>query len=180
MNTAQLAREIVDEVRRTGNVREAMRTFEEAHPDLSEEQVGAAAKAAANRLRDIGQEAKDEADAMRKLHALVTSLPGEPGEAVVDKLKRAADAGNEEAAAALKLLLGTVEDRVFWQLACAAAEAHPDWKVVDHGEYKGLARVDGSMDPLADDPIPGLIDWYQLTYPSEAKAIEDRVRGEAA
>jgi len=57
--------------------------------------------------------------------------------------------------------------RVRVALTKAAVERHPGWLLVEEGVYRQL-------DPTAPD-IPELIDWFQTTFPREAKAIDAEI-----
>ena len=54
----------------------------------------------------------------------------------------------------------------------AAVSKHPGWQQVPADElpYK--------LDPTAPDPV-ALVEWFQKTYPQEARAIEREIEGDA-
>lgn len=63
------------------------------------------------------------------------------------------------------------QSRIRSALLFAAFERHPDWMVV----HEGLVEYIGKEENPSQITEDMLIDWMQMTYPAEARQIEDSV-----
>jgi hypothetical protein len=98
-----------------------------------------------------------------KRHRIPSDMPWN------EALRVAVSRGDEEATAYLAELESPEHQRTLRVLAAlmnAAVDAHPAWSRTNR-EWCYHEDVAGPETPEA------LIDWYQLTYPREARAIED-------
>lgn len=120
---------------------------------------------------DAEAEAAEREDAALAAAVAICERHGIPADMTMSEgLRLAASRGDIEAAAFLAQA-NAPDRRVEAALWKAAAEAHPAWSC--HGG--GYVLDEDQPGPRSLD---ALTDWYQLTHPREALAIEEQVRAE--
>jgi hypothetical protein len=124
----------------------------------------------ASLLRAREEELKRERVALERISRIASRYgfgPSNPKMKLGEALRRAAEAGDEEAAAAVASL-NSPETNAWNAVFVAAAERHPDWRPVPDkaGEYYGpKAKEHSERDPER------LVAWFERTYPAEAALI---------
>jgi hypothetical protein len=85
-----------------------------------------------------------------------------------EAVRIAAGRGDPEAITYLAEL-ESVGNKVSIALMHAAVERHPNWECIEFGRY--VCLDDGGPQSTPES----LIDWFQMTFRGEARAVEERV-----
>ena len=109
----------------------------------------------------------DQHQGTRNLLAFMKENGARGDETVGDFLRRRVAEGCKIARGYLEMVDGP-RARLYLALADAAAQAHPNWEVSADGST--IRRLDDA--DSEDDEVDRLIDWFQMTFPKEAKRIE--------
>ena len=109
---------------------ERIALLQAAYPNMSEAEMTEAISEAQRHLKAHGDRMMHEADALDRLHEIAERGDPKRGEPLIDILQRLADAGDEEARAAVATLT-TPERQEFHRVLEAAAEADPFWSLDD-------------------------------------------------
>jgi hypothetical protein len=110
------------------------------------------------------QRQQDELEGMIKLlerHNIPENIPWS------EAVRIAAGRGDPEAITYLAELK-SVSYKISFALMHSAAARHPNWECVEPGRY--VCLDDGGPQSTPES----LIDWFQMTFPAEARVIEER------
>jgi hypothetical protein len=151
---------------------DVMALITEHFPTATVWEIGEAVKAVMHELRERAQQEERQLKGMQVLQALAERVPDSEAVTLGDKLRILAARGDAQAQAVLDHW-ASYASRVRLALFEAAADRHPDYRRAADGvgwEYIGKGEL-----PEYESPMSRLIDWFQATYPHEARAVEDAV-----
>lgn len=114
---------------------------------------------------EYAEQERAEIEQLERLKGLFAGLP--PGTKLGEAAKIKAAAG-DPFAKQMHAQFSSSYYRVFHALLDAAVDRHPDYK---HTE-QGFCHVSGQ--PMPDNIEQTLVEWFQMNYPREARAIEER------
>jgi hypothetical protein len=151
---------------RPDDLGEIHRRLDTRFPGIGNDQI----KRAFDVLSDELREAKREADAeyrraTREIDEALYLLHGLPANTTIEEAVEIKAAQGDPIALQWRAIMSTRKYRVEEALEQAAYQAHPEWKETPDGhfEWKG----DSAMPSEA-----AMIDWFQMTHPTEARRIE--------
>jgi hypothetical protein len=121
----------------------------------------------ADESREQAERSRAHVEQMDRLRTLFDGLPRDIKLREAAKIKAAA---GDPLAKQMLAHFSSREYRVFDALLDAAIERHPEYEQAG----RGFRHISGQ--PMPDKIEQTLVDWFQMHYPREARAIEDAVQ----
>jgi hypothetical protein len=143
--------------------KEAFEEIRKRFPNAPVAVVDRAMKITLHELRERAAKSFRESESIKRVGSVFDGLEGQGL-----TLRQAAEikaAQGDPIAISLLAKVNSREWRLGGALWRAACEAHPDWEAVGDGSF----RFTGKDQPQEPDE---LVDWFQLTHPRKARAVE--------